>query len=144
LSWGPNGGLVSQQDRSDVTPCRTYAHEREFFRQERPTLSCKQELLPCGSGALGIGDVTAALAHADVQAALAVAPVLYGLDLRPVDGTVFRITVAGKIIEVGDDCGGQTGCRDVPTGVASLVSVLRSVDEQELHKAPCSGVFTAP
>jgi hypothetical protein len=144
LQWGPNGGLVSQQDRSSVTPCRTYVHERDFYRQERPSLSCKQELLACGSDALGIGDITAALAHADVQAALTVAPVIYGRDLRPVDGTVFRVSVAGKTIDVGAACAGQTGCRNIPAGVASLVSVLRAVDEQELHKAPCSGVFTEP
>jgi len=100
--------------------------------------------LPCGSGALGIGDITGALANADVQSALRVAPVLYGRDLRPVDGTVFRVTVGGQTIDVGAACESLAGCRPIPRGVAALVEVLRSLDRQELGKLACSGVFSAP
>jgi hypothetical protein len=133
---------VAYQDLSTVTPCNTYLHERDFFRQERPSLSCTQELLGCGSASLGTTDITGALANSDVQAALKAAPILYGRDLRPVDGTVFRITVGGsKTIDVGTPCSTLQGCAAIPRGVAALVELLRALDEQELGRAPCSTIF---
>jgi hypothetical protein len=142
LAWGPNGGLVAYQDRSTIYPCKTYTHERTTFRVDEPsTTGCKAELPPCGVDALGIGDVNAALANKDVQAALKAAPVLYGRDLRPVDGTVFRISLGGKTIDVGSPCSAARDCRAIPAGVAALVEVLRALDKQELAKPACSSVF---
>jgi hypothetical protein len=142
FSWGSNGGLVAQQDLSTVIPCQTYAHERQFFRTEQPSLACKTELLGCGADSLGIGDINAALNNSDVQAAIKAAPVVYGRDLRPVDGTVFRITINGKTIDVGSACR-AADCKTIPAGVTALMQVLQAIDKQELAKPACS-VFSTP
>lgn len=100
-----------------------------------------QDLLACGSNSIGIGDVTAALRNADVQQAIRSAPVLYGGDPRPVDGTVFRVVIAGAVVDVGSPCAGGAGCKPIPPGIAALAKMLSLLDMQELGKPPCSTTF---
>ena len=82
-----------------------------------------------------------ALANPQVVAAFAEAPVLYGRDSRPVDGTVFRIERAGKVIELGDDCnGGAGGCRAIPAGLATLRQLLEALTQQQLALPGCEAL----
>ena len=140
LSWGENGGLVAYVDTSALAPCRTFSRTRTGRVPDGGATSCSTELGDCGAAAVAIGDVEAALADPDVRAALA-APTtpVYGVDSRPVDGAVFRITVSGKSIDVGSDCApGTRGCVPIPPGVKALENVLQAVDTQELAKPVCT------
>jgi len=137
LSWGPNGGFVAWQDTSSLTPCRTYQRTRTSYISDRPDLKCTAEL-PCNDAAIGPEDIQRLLAHADVQAALKAAPVLYGGDPRPVDGTVLRIDIGGKIIDVGSACSTLAGCRAIPAGVEALRRALLSIDETGLRQPSCA------
>jgi hypothetical protein len=139
LTWGPNGGLVAYQDQSSITPCRTYTHERHHRIDDRPDVSCTRDVTDCATSLAGTR--LDALLQPDVLAEFARGPVLYGRDLRPVDGSVFRISWGGKYVEVGAPCGTQVGCKAVPAGIQSLVDLLRGVDQQELSRPACSGLF---
>ncbi|HEY6560818.1 MAG TPA: hypothetical protein VI072_26255 [Polyangiaceae bacterium] len=140
LSWGHNGGLVAWQDASALTPCRTYRRTRTQYRSDLPDVSCTTEL-PCTDGGAGPEHIQRLLAHADVQAALKAAPVLYGRDMRPVDGTVFRIDVGGRIIDIGTACSSAGGCRAIPAGVEALRRALESIDALGLRQRECSSLF---
>lgn len=141
LSWGPDGGLVAYTDSSEVTACTSYRHVRRFADGSTPEVSCQEKLAACGAGPLGAGELAALVGSADVQAAIAAAPVVYGVDPRPVDGSLLRIRIGSAVIDVGGPCGGASGCAQIPANVASLASLLRAIDQQELAKAPCAGQF---
>jgi hypothetical protein len=61
--------------------------------------------------------------------------------MRPVDGTVFRIDVGGRIIDVGTACSGTVGCRAVPAGVEALRRALVGIDGLGLSQRECANVF---
>jgi hypothetical protein len=134
LSWGPNGGFVAYQDRFYFEPCNAFRGERMGFRDPGAAASCENDLDP--AGAITTDDVDGALAHSDVQAAIAAAPVLYGVDSRPVDGTVFRIEIADAVIELGRPCSGSP-CRQIPAGLTALRAVLEELTEQQLALDGC-------
>lgn len=143
LEWELNGGLVAYRDRSAILPCNTY--QRQRFDPPSGTIAtaqCTAMLGHCGadaaSGAPTIEAVAAAVADPEVQAALARAPLLFGVDPRPYDGQVLRITMGGAQLEVGDGCGAQAGCTEAPAGVATLVSLLRALDEHEATTTSCA------
>lgn len=139
LSWGDNGGLVLSRDESALAACRDFQRKRSSAA-DGGSFSCTTQLGACGAVPVAIGDVESALAHPDVVAALAASTTpVYGVDSRPVDGTVFEITRDGKSIDVGGDCGGASApaCIPIPPGVAALAAVLRSLDTQELAKPAC-------
>lgn len=140
LSWGRNGGLVAWQDASSLTPCRTYRRTRTQYRSDLPDVTCTTEL-PCTSGVVGPEQIQRLLANADVQAALKAAPVLYGRDMRPVDGTVFRIDVGGRIIDIGLTCTSSPSCRAIPAGVEALRRALVSIDGVGLAQPACVNSF---
>jgi hypothetical protein len=103
------------------------------------------ELYGCGVDALGVGDLTAALAHPDVQAALARAPILYGRDTRPVDGQVFQIQVGTRLVEIGAECTPSApGCVAIPGGVRAAMQLLQRLDTQQLGLSPCREQFPQP
>jgi len=140
IRWGNNGGNARYTEESEVSPCKTYTRARDNGGNALP-ITCKQDLLACGSNSIGIGDLTGALRNADVQQALRSAPVLYGTDPRPVDGTVLRVVIASAVVDVGGPCGGGGACKPIPPGVAALAQVLSLLDKQELAKPPCSTTF---
>jgi hypothetical protein len=84
-----------------------------------------------------------ALSDPDVQQAVAQHEVLYGVDSRPVDGTVVRIRIGSSVIDVGSPCptSGGGGCDPIPTGVSALADLLRAIDAEQLALQPCSGMF---
>ena len=55
--WGHNGGNVRYIDTSEVSPCKTYSHMRDY-QANAPPVTCKRELLGCGVDSIGIGDLT--------------------------------------------------------------------------------------
>lgn len=138
VSWENEGGIV-QKDTSTVSACSTFEHTRTPLRTDPVDLSCEQEL-DCDLF-LGSGSVNNALNHADVVAAIAAAPVTYGHDSRPVDGTVLRITIGEKVIEVGHPCAGRNNCTEIPAGVQALADVLTQLTDQELGRGTCATVF---
>jgi hypothetical protein len=145
LSWGDSGGLVVYVDTSALAPCRTFTRTRTGRVADGGPSSCSTEIGDCGGASVAIGDVEAALANPDVQRALAspTTPV-YGVDTRPVDGSVFEITLGGKSIDIGSDCAaGAKGCVPIPPGVSTLERVLQALDSQELAKPACAA-FSHP
>jgi hypothetical protein len=127
ITWGSDGGRTPVTLQSEIAPCRQYQRSRTVAAGGG-AMACSVMLAACGTP-MGIGEVERAIAHADVVQALAAPKTpLFGHDSRPVDGTVFQITIAGKSIEVGDACSGSPGCVAIPNGVAALVTLLRDID----------------
>lgn len=139
LAWGMNGGLAAWEDVSEVAPCARYKHRR------RPALdpafeevSCERDIVACNQF-VSTGAIMSALGDADVQSALAESPVLYGTEPRGVDGQLFRVTLADKMIEVGGSCeGAPPNCIPAPPGVTQLVELLQDIDEAMLMTEECA------
>lgn len=145
LTWGQNGGFACTVDTSSLASCSTFSHQRVAAACDPIDRSCANVVPLCEGGAadlVTVADVAAALAHPDVARALSVAPVLYGVDSRPVDGTVFRLDVGSARIEVGS-CA-TASCSDVPAGVRALEGVLEALTAQELLRGECAAVFGGP
>ena len=122
LEWEENGGFVAYTDTSSIARCSDYAQSRS------PSASPVADYCAAALGCDGVTKLNAALAHADVQKAIASAPILYGKDPRAYDGTVFQVKIGGKMLEVGDECGGAAGCTAPPPGVIALRDLLRAFD----------------
>ena len=138
VSWGADGGNARFVDRSTLQICRAYRRDRSSGGADAG-VGCVTELAACNAAPIAIGDVERALANPDVTAALSGSVPLYGSDPRPVDGAVFAITVNGKQLLIGDDCGAAgTGCVAVPAGVGALVTLLKALDAQEIAKPACA------
>jgi hypothetical protein len=140
LSWGDNGGLVVFRDETSLATCRDFQRKRTSAA-DGGSFSCTTQIGACEAAPVAVGDVERALAHPDVVAAFAAATTpVYGVDSRPVDGTVFEITRNGKSIDVGGDCGASSApaCIPIPPGVSALAAVLKSLDTQELAKPACN------
>lgn len=139
-----NGGHASYYDRSAALPCNTYQRQRFASPADAtPTLSCTSTIRHCdgdvvdASDTISIEEVVNALAAPDAQGAFASAPVLYGVDPRPYDGVVFRMTIGGRAIEVGEPCGGRSGCTDAPAGVKALAALLQDLDTRKTASDAC-------
>lgn len=144
IDWEWNGGLALYYDKSAALPCNTYQRQRfDNPSDGTPILSCTSTIRHCGgdvgdaSDAITIEEIAGAVAAADVQAAFAQAPVLYGVDPRAYDGQVFRVTVGGKMIEIGGACGGTAGCKEAPAGVTALAALLRDLDTRKTGADAC-------
>ena len=138
ISWGYDGGYVATRAESSIRGCNTFHHEVGPVEGE-PTGSCETNLEECDVGLLtNVAMVNAALATADVKAAIAAAPILYGGDPRPVDGSVQRLDIGGKIIEVGSDCADSPDCAPLPTGVVQLAELLFNLEDQQLDINNCT------
>jgi hypothetical protein len=140
IAWGNNGGRVAYVDRSTLSPCDTFSHQRDPAGTDPPTLLCSQDLGTCTS-TVSAREINVALEQPDVRAALAAAPILFGRDTRPVDGAVFRITVGAAVVEIGEACNGAAGCREIPQTVAALGIRLRALTNQELTRGSCRDTF---
>lgn len=125
-----DGGLVPQEERVTLAPGRSFTFTRTPFSSVDAgpcNCSCTTVIDPCGTSDGGVVDTLAVIVafnDADVMAAFAEQPsMLYGRDARPADGQVFVVTRGdGRRIEIGAECGGATGCREIPAGLARLRS----------------------
>jgi hypothetical protein len=140
ITWGNDGGRVTYVDRSTLSPCDTFSHQRDPAGTDPPTLMCSQDLGTCTS-TVSAREINVALEQADVRAALAAAPILFGRDPRPVDGVVFRVTVGAAVVEIGEACNGAAGCREIPQTVAALGIRLRALTSQEIARGSCRNTF---
>lgn len=148
--YGDTGGLVASESTTTLSPPRSWTRTRTSRVTNPASASCEVPL-PCDlTGALtgDFGDLVEIerikidLAHSDVQSALAQpTPPTYGGDARPVDGIIFQfLRDDGRGFLAGNPCGGATGCVDVPTGIASLVADLRSLDARMLTDPGCAAL----
>jgi hypothetical protein len=140
IVWGNDGGRVAYVDRSTLSPCDTFSHQRDPLSTDPPTLMCSQGLGTCTS-TVSAREINVALEQPDVRAALAAAPILFGRDTRPVDGAIFRITIGAAVIEIGAPCNGGAGCKEIPQTVAALGIRLRALTNQELARGACRETF---
>lgn len=121
VTWETVDPQTGYAVRTTVTPCRRYQRWSEF-REGAGRLLCEAEMLPPGKGNMfNVGDLRAALAHSDVVAALQRAPITF---FAPEAKGPFRLIVGDKQIEVSSAAGGTP----LPAGVASALSLLRSLD----------------
>lgn len=135
IRWWRAGGLVGPSREASIEPCAAFEY-RVLTDEPSSNKQCSSTLQGCGN-ALGVDDIRAALADADVQAALEQAPIVYGRDLRPLDGHVDHIEVDGKVIEVGDECNGETPDCRLPLGVDRFGRLLGNLQFQEEARATC-------
>jgi hypothetical protein len=141
FTWGSNGGLVAYVDTSKLDTPNVYTHSRDQLRNGAP-LMCQTRVAGCPSPLLA--EINAGLESSVVMDAIR-AHTVYGVDSRPVDGTVFRITIGSDYVDVGGPCAGAgTGCIAIPAVVQTLVNNLKALDAQELAKKACTDVFGAP
>ena len=130
ITWQSTGGFAAPQT-SSLSGCGTYVHEAEA--------TCTNELPECDQEwTFDASTIQAAIEHGDVRAARAQAPILFGADNRPVDGVLLRVEINGDSIEVGDACAGQPDCREIPEGIAALVTMLKYVTLQQGQLGDCA------
>lgn len=140
LSWGNDGGRVAFVDRSTLSPCRTFSHQRDPSGTSPPTLMCTQDLGTCTSS-VSAREINIALEQPDVRAAIASAPILFGRDSRAFDGAVLQIKVGAALIEIGAACNGAADCKEIPQTVNALGIRLRALTTQELARGTCRAAF---
>jgi hypothetical protein len=85
---------------------------------------------------------------ADVQDALskggdANMPLIFGRDGRAFDASIFRFSRNdGRQFFVGSACptGSAASCKEIPAGIARLVTELRALDQQQLADPSCAAL----
>jgi hypothetical protein len=140
IVWGNDGGRVAYVDRSTLSPCDTFSHQRDPAGTDPPTLVCSQDLGTCTS-TVSAREINVALEQPDVRAAIAAAPILFGRDPRAFDGAVLRIAIGTAVVEIGDPCNGAAGCKEIPQTVAALGIRLRALTSQQLARGSCRDTF---
>jgi hypothetical protein len=149
LSFGSSGGMVLYQDGysldggGHMTVTRTYTLRAGMDGPQ--VRSCSPTLPACGTpGAVSISTIAQDLTSTDVQAAFALTTShVYGVDNRPVDGTVWSITRAsGGNILVGSPCPSpvMNSCQPIPPGIQLLADDLKSLAAAVAGSPPCSGL----
>jgi hypothetical protein len=141
--YGEDGGFVTFQDQTTLTPPGSYRRVRHYnVLPEPPVTECAPPLPACNTAALlDVADIMRSIANADVQHALAMTtPPLYGRDDRPTDGSIFKFQRAdGRGFLAGPDCTtGQFCGGPLPDGIARLVSDLQALDQQQLAAPACA------
>jgi hypothetical protein len=136
-SRGDRTAAVSYVDTSYLDTPRQYRHERDNLGNALP-VTCKTEVAGCPS--LLIDRISGALTNPEAQSAFA-SHTVFGVDKRPSDGQVFRITVGSGYVEVGDSCDAILPKCYIPSWAYDLVNLLKQLDAQELAKKACTDVF---
>jgi hypothetical protein len=134
LTFGSNGGKVSFQDSFALDTAGHMTVTRNYYSSmDGPSVrTCSPSLPACGaSGVVSISTIAQDLTDADVQTAFALTTShVYGVDSRPMDGTVWSITRAGGgNILVGSPCPSPTmnSCQPIPPGIQRLADDLKSL-----------------
>ena len=107
--------------------------------------TCSPTLPACGApGVVSISTIAQDLTDADVQAAFALTtPHVYGVDSRPMDGSVWSITRAsGGNILVGSPCASPTmnSCQPIPPGIQRLADDTQSLAATAAASPACAGL----
>jgi hypothetical protein len=151
VTFGATGGMVSYEDQYKLAPASGLIITRNYNGRGSGSVdgatvrSCTPTLPACGeTSVVSLSTIVADLAAADVQAAFALGTTpIYGVDSRPVDGSIWSITLAsGGSILVGSPCPSPTmsSCRTTPTGVQKLADDLQSLATAMLAQNACSGL----
>jgi hypothetical protein len=115
-----------------LLPCRRYSRTRTyFFPTDAGTRSCTADVEGCSAA-----ELSRLLDEPVITSALS-AHTLYGMDTRPVDGSVFRVIAKGGYFEIGT-C--SPDCRPAP--VRQLQDLLEGIDTQQLAREPCKSTLT--
>jgi hypothetical protein len=141
LSWTLEGGFVATMPASVLTRCNSYAHALVTVGADDPlgNPQCTTAVEGCPSRDLAVLNTT--LQDPELQAGLT-AQTVFGLDSRPVDGVVHKISVGNDSLFVGDPCiAGTFRCIEIPPAVSSLLEQLQALDALQLAKPPCADVF---
>jgi len=147
LTFGLTGGLVAYQDSAMLTSTGGYLYSRTPAGTTTPSASCMPALPTCLGKNVDIGDIRKDLEDADVLIALATqGPPIYGVDSRPVDGSIFEVKLSsGGGFLVGADCPpSSSSCRPVPPGIAKLVTDLQALNQQQLGDPSCAFAWPSP
>ena len=149
LTFGPNGGMVLYQDEYQLDPKAGMTITRTYYARAdvdgAAVRSCSPPLPECGAAStVSLANIVADLDAPDVLPAFEQgATPLYGVDERPVDGTVYSITVGnvGTIL-VGYPCrtGGSSTCVEIPAGVQRLTDDLQRLAADALATAECKNL----
>lgn len=128
------GGNVAYSDAFTLSPGGELLVRRTTSARANPDAGvqdCKRQLGECGGALADAKDLNDALGSADVSSAWGTAPNLFGVDSRPWDGVILVVERAdGKVIELGDRCLDEPGCRQVTSGLASLQLALGQLMEE--------------
>ena len=140
ISWYYDGGLRFWFDTHRIVGCNTYDLNITYSNGD-PSQQCRNTLPACSAEAITPMDLADAIAHPDVTSAT---PGLYGLDDRPVDGSILKITIGdGPELSIGAECGGQSGlncARPLPDGLAALARTIQQLQVQESMRESCARV----
>ena len=149
LTFGSSGGMVLYQDGysldggGHMTVTRTYTLRAGMDGPQ--VRSCSPTLPACGApGVVSISTIAQDLTSTDVQTAFALTTShVYGIDSRPVDGTVWSIARAsGGNILVGSPCPSPTmnSCQPIPPDIQRLADDLRSLAAAMAASPACAGL----
>ena len=155
VTFGAAGGMVLYEDQYKLDPTlglnitRNYNGRGSSGMDGATIRTCTPTLPACGASAVvSVSTVVADLATADVQAAFAlgttpIATPVFGVDERPVDGTIWSITLdSGGSVLVGVTCPSPTtsSCRPTPAGVQKLADDLQSLASAMSIQSACAGL----
>lgn len=151
VTFGATGGMVMYEDRYRLDPTAgltitsNYSGRGSSSVDGATVRSCTPTLPACGaSWVVSVSTIVADLANADVQSAFALGTTpIYGVDDRPVDGTIWSMSVtSGGTVLVGRPCPSPTmsSCRPTPAGVQKLADDLRSLAIAMIAQNACSGL----
>ena len=144
ITFGWEGGWPGATESFELSGDGVFVATRTTL--DGTITTCTTQIPPCdadvGPGLVDAGRIGSTLSRPEVQAALAEAtPPLYGHDSRPVDGSVFGVSLPdGHGFVVGDPCGSATSCTPIPPAVGSLVAMLLNLIEQEVTRPECAGL----
>jgi hypothetical protein len=154
VTFGATGGMVLYEDQYKLDPTlglnitRSYNGRGSSGMDGATIRTCTPTLPACGASAVvSVSTVVADLATADVQAAFAlgttpIATPVFGVDERPVDGTIWSITLdSGGSVLVGAPCPSPTTSSCRPTaGVQKLADDLQSLASAMSIQSACAGL----
>jgi len=137
-SFTDGGGNPIYLPKTTLSPPAMF----QFHQQDGPTgptTDCTPALPSCGSTAIDVSDIEAALANADVQAALAATTSPYYGDRGLADGPALALSRStGGGFAAGAECNvTSTTCTPTPAGIRTLVDLLRDLVTQQTADPSC-------
>jgi hypothetical protein len=151
LTFGHDGGNALYWDSNRLTST-SFTVTRNYNGRANPdgaaSVSCSPPLPACGlAGAVTIATINADLANSDVQSVWGLpqnpTPV-FGVDQRPVDGTVYSIALDdGHKVLVGGQCASpvMSSCRYIPAGLVQLVQDLQKLASAMMADPVCKSAL---
>jgi hypothetical protein len=132
FSWA--GGFRGSRDLYTLTPPSALVITRISAQgqddDEAGEVLCTSSLACEGKG-VDASALIAALSSAEVSSAFQPTPTLFGIDRRPVDGAVLRVSrMDGSVIEIGDECPEPAaGCNPITPALRELADQLMAFME---------------